>query len=187
MLCCVCKKNEATVHLTQVANDKVQKVDICESCAKQKGVNDPTGFSLADLLLGLGSGTELAPPAPAGESLACPQCGFTQADFKKTGRLGCADCYVTFKEGLAGLLKSMHKGSRHVGKTPLGAPAAPAPKAPKAAASKAPASAPPDTAQRVKTLQTKLTKAIAAEDFEQAAKLRDEIKALTAPPAAPAA
>ena len=52
MLCCVCKEKEATVHLTQIAGEKMQKVDLCEDCAKQKGVNDPAGFSLADLLLG---------------------------------------------------------------------------------------------------------------------------------------
>ena len=51
MLCCICKEKEATVHLTQIAGDKMQKVDLCEECAKTKGVNDPTGFSLADLLL----------------------------------------------------------------------------------------------------------------------------------------
>jgi len=194
MLCCVCKKNEATVHLTQIANDKVQKVDLCESCAKEKGVNDPTGFSLADLLLGLGSGGELAPGLPAGENLACPRCGFTQADFKKTGRLGCAECYVTFKEGLTGLLKSMHKGSRHVGKTPPGVVptvvTAAAPRTSKAGPAKGAGGkaepAQPDAAQLVKALQAKLAKAIVAEDFEQAAKLRDEIKGLTVSPTQPA-
>ena len=52
MLCCVCKEKTATVHLTQIAGEKMQKVDLCEDCAKTKGVNDQTGFSLADLLLG---------------------------------------------------------------------------------------------------------------------------------------
>ena len=74
MLCCICKEKEATVHLTQIAGDKMQKVDLCEECAKTKGVNDPTGFSLADLLLGLGAsdeiekaggGAEMAPQAAA--------------------------------------------------------------------------------------------------------------------------
>ncbi len=59
MLCCICKEKEATVHLTQIAGDKMQKVDLCEECAKTKGVNDPTGFSLADLLLGLGASQEI--------------------------------------------------------------------------------------------------------------------------------
>jgi len=59
MLCSICKEKEATVHLTQIAGDKMQKVDLCEECAKTKGVNDPAGFSLADLLLGLGASQEI--------------------------------------------------------------------------------------------------------------------------------
>ena len=55
MLCCACNKKEATVHVTEVAKDCVQRADLCEECAKQKGVNDPAGFSLAGLLLDLGS------------------------------------------------------------------------------------------------------------------------------------
>ena len=54
MLCCICKEKEATVHLTQVAGESMQKFDLCEECAKTKGVNDPTGFSLAGLMLELG-------------------------------------------------------------------------------------------------------------------------------------
>src|SRR5882672_3425735 len=117
MLCCICKEKEATVHLTQIAGEKMQKVDLCEECAKSKGVNDPAGFSLADLLLGLGASQELD-KANGDEEIKCPNCGFTQADFKKAGRLGCSECYDTFAEGLEGLLKTMHKGVRHVGKVP---------------------------------------------------------------------
>src|SRR5512141_926924 len=117
MLCCVCKEKEAKVHLTQIVGDKMQKVDLCEECAKQKGVNDPAGFSLADLLLGLGASQEME-EASGGPEIKCPACGFTQADFKKAGRLGCAECYETFAEPLGGLLKTMHKGTRHVGKVP---------------------------------------------------------------------
>ena len=112
-----CKQNPAKVHLTQIVGDKMQKVDLCEECAKQKGVNDPAGFSLADLLLGLGASQEIAQTS-GGEEIKCPNCGFTQADFKKAGRLGCSQCYTTFAEGLEGLLKSMHKGTKHVGKVP---------------------------------------------------------------------
>ena len=51
MLCCICKEKEAKVHLTQIVHDKVQSViDLCPECARKKGLNDPTGFSLADLL-----------------------------------------------------------------------------------------------------------------------------------------
>ena len=44
MQCCVCKEKPATVHLTQIVGDKMQKLDLCEECAKAKGVNDPGGF-----------------------------------------------------------------------------------------------------------------------------------------------
>jgi protein arginine kinase activator len=141
----------------------MQKVDLCEECAKQKGVNDPTGFSLADLLLGLGAAQEME-QATGSSDLKCPNCGFTQADFKKTGRLGCANCYDVFGEGLESLLKSMHKGTRHVGKAP------------------ASQRQERDTQQQLKSLQEQLGKAIAGEDYEKAAQLRDDIKRLQGKP-----
>jgi protein arginine kinase activator len=156
MVCCVCKEKEAKVHLTQIVGDKVQKVDLCEGCAAQKGVNDPAGFSLADLLLGLGASQEME--QAGGGEMKCPNCGFTQADFKKAGRLGCSECYVTFNEGLEALLKTMHKGTRHQGKVPQAFQHS------------------RDLSDRLKALQKKLDKAVAEEDFEQAAQTRDEIK-----------
>jgi protein arginine kinase activator len=149
-----CKQNPAKVHLTQIVGDKMQKVDLCEECAKQKGVNDPAGFSLADLLLGLGATQEIS----TAEDVKCPNCGFTQADFKKAGRLGCSHCYATFADGLEGLLKSMHKGVKHIGKVPAALRQS------------------RDLNDRLKHLQKKLDKAVTSEDFEQAASLRDEIK-----------
>ena len=161
MLCCICKSKEATVHLTQIAGEQMQKVDLCEECAKTKGVDDPTGFSLADLLLGLGASQEIE-QAGGNSGLKCPACGFTQADFKKAGRLGCAECYETFAEPLEGLLKTMHKGTRHVGKVPESLRQG------------------RDLSDQLKSLQKKLAKAIAEENFEKAAILRDEIKQITA-------
>ena len=157
MQCCVCKDREAKVHLTQIVGDKMQKVDLCEECAKAKGVNDPAGFSLADLLLGLGASQEMEQVAGGGD-LKCPHCGFTQADFKKAGRLGCSECYVTFAEGLESLLKSMHKGTKHLGKAPQSLQQS------------------RDLSDKLKSLQKKLDKAVEQEDFEQAAQIRDEIK-----------
>jgi protein arginine kinase activator len=152
MLCDICKKNVATVHLTQMDQGKTKKVDLCESCSKEKGVDDPTSFSLADLLLGLGASQEIASGEPR-----CPVCGFTQADFKKAGRLGCAECYTSFAEGLEGLLKSMHKGTKHIGKVPHLMKES------------------QDLSDRLKGLQKKLDKAVSDEDFESAVQLRDEI------------
>src|SRR4029078_340629 len=104
MLCYICKTHVATVHLTQMVEGKTKKVDLCEACSKEKGVDDPTGFSLADLLLGLGAAQAIA-QTTSGADLRCAQCGFTQADFKKAGRLGCPECYTTFADGLENLLK----------------------------------------------------------------------------------
>ena len=85
MLCDVCKCNDATVFLTQILEGKMHKVNLCEACSKEKGVQDPTSFALADLLLGIGAAEEIEKGAPAKK---CSVCGFSQADFKKTGRLG---------------------------------------------------------------------------------------------------
>jgi protein arginine kinase activator len=165
MLCTICKEKPATVHLTQIVGDKMQKLDLCEECAKTKGINDPTSFGLADLdlVLGLGASQQLE-QAAGGVELKCSRCGFTQADFKKSGRLGCPECYRTFADGLAGLLKTMHKGTRHTGKAPEALRAT------------------RENASLLKTLQTKLARAIKDENYEQAALMRDEIKQLTGRP-----
>ena len=101
--------------MTEIVDGQMKKIDLCEECAKEQGVTDPKGFALADLLLGLGAASEME--SGSGE-LECPACGFAQADFKKSGRLGCSDCYATFAEPLEGMLKQMHKGTQHVGKVP---------------------------------------------------------------------
>jgi protein arginine kinase activator len=157
MLCDICKKNVAQVHLTQMDKGETKKVDLCEDCAKAKGIDDPTHFSMADILLGAAAVAEAEPAAP-GNTLKCPVCGFTQAEFKKTGRLGCAECYATFAEGFESLLKTMHKGTRHSGKVPQALRLS------------------RDLEDQLKALQRKLDKAVAEEDFERAAALRDEIK-----------
>ena len=162
MLCSICKEKTATVHLTKIVGDKMQQMDLCEECAKAKGINDPTGYGLADLdlVLGLGAAQQIE-QAAGGAELKCPRCGFTQADFKKSGRLGCPECYQTFAEGLGTLLKTMHKGTRHTGKAPEALRQS------------------RDLSDRLKTLQNKLAKAIKDENFEQAAALRDEIKVMS--------
>ncbi|MBI5772405.1 MAG: UvrB/UvrC motif-containing protein [Verrucomicrobia bacterium] len=160
MLCSACQKKEATVFLTEIVGDKTHKVDLCEACSKEKGASDPGAFALADLLHGLGASQEISPPGS--EDLKCPNCGFTQADFKKSGRLGCSECYTTFAEGLEGLLKTMHRGTRHTGKMPQALMQTRA------------------LADKLKSLNKSLEKAIAEEDFERAAKLRDEIRQMNA-------
>ena len=135
----------------------MQKVNLCGACSQEKGVEDPKSFALADLLLGLGAAEEIEKGAP---SQKCPVCGFTQSDFKKTGRLGCSVCYVTFAEGLGSLLKAMQKGTEHVGKLPQRAHRE------------------IELGDRMKALTSDLEKAVKEENYETAASLRDQIKKL---------
>jgi len=161
-MCSVCKEKPATIFHTKItADDKVQKLDLCEDCAKAKGEESLAAFPFADTKLGLGASQEIE-GAGGGAEIRCPKCGFTQADFKKSGRLGCSECYQTFSEGLGGLLKTMHKGTRHVGKAPEVLRES------------------RDLAERVKALKKKMERAIEEEKFEVAAELRDQIGELTA-------
>ena len=157
MICDVCKSQTATVYLTQIVDGNMKKVNLCEACSKEKGVSDPTGFALADLLLGLGESQQVE-QTPAVEH--CPVCGFTQADFKKTGRLGCSECYETFGEGLGALIKAMHKGTQHSGKVPARLYRNMA------------------RTDRLNELRKHLEEAVSKEDYEAAANLRDEIRQL---------
>jgi protein arginine kinase activator len=148
--CDLCSK-PATVHLTQIVSNKVHKVDLCEACAQAKGVTDPSGFSLADLLLKTSLNAEPA------SNLRCEQCGFTSADFKKHGRFGCPACYDYFKGLIEPMLDNMHKGSTHVGKVPR-----------RMLERKS-------LYDRLTRLETDLDTAIKAERYEDAARFRDEI------------
>lgn len=156
----------ATVHLTQIVNNKIIKVDLCESCAQDKGVTDPEGFSLADLL----SKTQSATQQPGDPELKCPGCGLTTADFRRTGRLGCSACFEVFAPVLRPVLEDMHIGTQHQGKVPEHALSR------------------QDTHKQLVSLKNSLDAAVAEEAYEEAAKLRDQIKALeTAQPGVEAA
>ena len=149
--CDLCKQ-PATVHLTQIVTGKVHKVDLCESCAQAKGVTDPSGFSLADLLLKASLN-----PGPSAAGVRCELCGATAADWKKHGRFGCPRCYETFAELLTPLLENMHKGVTHTGKVPH-----------RALERKS-------LYDRLTKLELDLTEAIRSERYEDAARARDEI------------
>jgi len=144
--------NSATVHLTQIVNNKVHKVDLCESCAQAKGVTDPSGFSLSDLLMK----ASLNPDEPE-QTITCEQCGYTQRDFKKHGRFGCPHCYEAFAGEIEGMLDTMHKGTSHTGKVPQ-----------RALARKI-------LNDRLTQLEGELNEAIKTERYEDAARCRDEI------------
>ncbi|MBN2453167.1 MAG: UvrB/UvrC motif-containing protein [Candidatus Omnitrophica bacterium] len=159
MLCDICGKVEATVHLTEIVNDKMTKLHLCENCAREKGAEMEEHFGLNDLMSGLADlGSNLEPAAM--NAIKCPSCGFTYQDFKKVGRLGCGNCYEAFKKQLDPLLKRIHGANRHIGKVPLMSG---------------------EIASEhieLQDLKAKLEKAISAEEFEDAAKIRDKIRAI---------
>lgn len=158
MLCEICGKNQATVHLTEIIDDKMTELHLCEECARKKGAQMEHHFGLADLLAGLADfGTDLEASGESG--IKCPNCGITFEDFKRKGRLGCNQCYETFKNSLAPLLKRIHGSLQHIGKAP-----------------KIAAKAQLKQTPQIQELRQKLQRAIAAEEFEEAARLRDQIR-----------
>ena len=158
MVCELCKQTQATVHLTEIVNDQMTELHLCEACANQKGAQVESHFGLSDLLSGLSDFGKAQEPEEV-STKACSTCGMTYDDFRKVGRLGCADCYTTFKRSLGSLLKRIHGSPLHVGKSPMRLV-----KPAKVAKSE------------LLDLKRKLERAIESEEFEDAAKLRDQIR-----------
>lgn len=164
MKCDYCD-TKATVFLTQLADGQIKKVCLCDQCAKERGVTDPTGFSLADMFLGkfekATTGTTFrGKEKSVGGAKFCPECGFTIDDLRKVRRFGCGKCYTVFAEEVAPMLRGMHKGLSHIGKVPEGLMES------------------HTRHQRLEELRKKLEQAIASESYEIAAGLRDEIRTL---------
>ena len=153
--------SKATVFLTQLIDGEMKKMCLCEQCAQEKGVTDPAGFALGDSLMGEGFPLEAVPVAgSADEGVTCPVCGFTFKKFQQVGRLGCSECYETFGSEISRRLKGMHKGTTHLGRVPEGLVEEHA------------------RQQRLDQLRSRLDASIAAENYEEAAGLRDEIQEL---------
>lgn len=173
MTCDICGKKKATVHLTEIVDEQMSEMHLCEECARQKNNQMEQQFGLADLLAGL---SDVSKPLASKEGeksiLKCSRCGLAYEDFRKFGRLGCGGCYTSFKEHLTGLLRKIHGSNEYLGKTPSkyqGKQKAPL------SAGAAIAVSPSDT---LSDLKKQLHEAIAMEDFEKAAQIRDKIKDL---------
>ena len=168
MQCDICGKKKATVHLTEIVDEQMSEMHLCEECARQKSSQMEQQFGLADLLAGL-SQTTPSNKESKEAALICSNCGLDYDDFRKFGRLGCGQCYDSFKEHLSGLLKKIHGSSQHLGKSPTISKSSVLP-------SKIVALSEPAPAKNVEDYKKQLHQAIAAEDFEKAAVLRDKIK-----------
>ncbi|MFO0397762.1 MAG: UvrB/UvrC motif-containing protein [Gemmatimonadota bacterium] len=160
MLCDNCKDRDAVVHLTSIVDNAVTQVHLCERCAAEKGVE--TTVALPTTPLGaLIKAAQQQLPGPVRDGTACTVCGLTLREFRASGRLGCPACYGAFDQPLRDLLKRVHGDHTHAGRRyepPL-----------------------PEGAQRQNSLlelRAALKRAIDAEQFEQAASLRDQIRGL---------
>ena len=167
MLCDICNKNQATVHLTEIVDDQMTELHLCEECAKQKSIQMEQKFGLSDLLAGLvdfGKNIEGQEPS----KIRCLNCGLSYEDFKKIGRLGCSNCYSYFMKYLTPLLKRIHGTAIHTGKLPKGIRGVKMVKGVE----------PLRQGEELLELKNKLQEVIKFENFEEAAKLRDKIKEL---------
>ena len=160
MQCDLCSKKKATVHLTEIVDEQMSEMHLCEDCAREKSVQMEQQFGLADLLAGL---TDFGKQIKDSDKikLQCTNCGMNYDDFRKFGRLGCSECYESYKTHLSALLKKIHGSNHHFGKAPI--------RIPKATKKKI---------EDMQDLKFELQHAIEAEDFEKAAEIRDKIREL---------
>ena len=119
MKCEVCRQKEAVIHVRQIIGSKTLDLYLCEDCAYKKGIsnsNDKIELSLSELLTGL-SNIESIMDIDV-KNINCKECGLSLSDLKKGGRLGCPECYNTFRKEIETFLKGITETIRHKGKYP---------------------------------------------------------------------
>ena len=166
--CQSCHERDAVVHLTQVVGDDITTVHLCGKCAAERGIETdatvgetPLGAFLAAMGKG---GPGIAAAAAVGDG--CTECGATLEEFRTSGRLGCPACWVSFERPLRDLLRRTHGATRHTGEQ-------------YASLDTMTLSHSERHERTVMELREQLRLAILAEQFERAAELRDELRALS--------
>ncbi|HVZ94125.1 MAG TPA: UvrB/UvrC motif-containing protein [Phycisphaerales bacterium] len=161
-------EREATVHEMVIRHGKQVEKHLCERCAREEGIAIPAAPSIQDVVkqfvvgqaaaAAAASGAAPATPATQTKSPTCASCGLTFAEFRQSGLLGCPECYKTFEAQIGPLLERAHEGgTHHTGKVPTRGGTA------------------PDPHQRIAKLRKELLDAVAAEQYERAARLRDQL------------
>lgn len=165
MICQVCGKKTATTHIKTIVNGKLTQYHLCSECAKEKGYSNlftDWGLGFGNLLGGLIGGN-----AAEENVVRCGTCGASFEEITKTGKIGCADCYKTFRRQLVPVIQRIHGTTRHKGKVPGGSALRIADSNNKIM---------PVGESLLEEKKRQLQKAIESQNFEQAAVLRDEIK-----------
>jgi len=166
MICDECGERQASIRLTTIVGGEKAERNLCPQCmAKlQKGMPTLNVSALTGLLSGLLTAKKPAQPEPEGPvpDLTCEGCALTYREFIKRGRVGCAKCYEAFREPLMAMLDRAHGHTQHVGRVPGGADSELSARI------------------RMERLQQELVTAVACEEYEHAARLRDEIRTIRA-------
>jgi protein arginine kinase activator len=152
MQCEICHQKEATVHFKHAHDGAVREMHLCDACAAKKGLDLQTPLSLTDFLFGLDGQPRAAEPQEA----VCKNCGMRWGHFQKASLLGCPMCYETFGDEMIPVLEGYQKCGPHVGKVPSRQ----------------------RRSSEIALLQKALQEAVANQNFEEAAKLRDRLRDL---------
>lgn len=147
-------QSPTTIHLTKVVDGKAVKLGVCANCPKAEEIKKGATWDL----IGSEDGG-LSPKGPKRDERACTGCGLTPSDFKEHGRLGCPKCYEVFESKLETVLKKLHRGESHVGKSPRGRGRE-------------------VSLEEIAALKRRLDEYVSREEYEMAAVVRDQIKAL---------
>lgn len=156
ILCENCHQNVATVHLTEIIQQEKKEIHLCSDCANDKGITLKPFFVLNDVLGSLVGEEDIA----VEEAPSCEHCGLSYSDFRQHGRLGCAKDYDVFKKQLHPFLEKVHNSLFHCGKVPGNSQEQ------------------MKDAQQIVKLRKNLNDAVEGEDYETAARLRDELRQL---------
>ena len=164
MICQICQKNEATTLVKTVVNGQLSKISLCESCAKERGIGTIFGgVNIGDFLGGLFLNQ------PVKETVKrCGDCGASFEEIVKSGKVGCPACYEVFKDQMNSMIKRLHGSTVHKGKRPGGS-----------ALRVAGGSSEIIALNELEEKQKQLRDAIAKQEFERAAVLRDEIREMS--------
>ena len=172
MICDFCKKNKATIHLIRVQNDNVEKVNICAECAGDFSFFSEDDFykDLTKILYKIFKADEGQPNGiqelknlknlEIRKNRSCSFCGMDLKNIKKLGKMGCPNCYSEFKNILLPIIKAIHKNIEHKGKIPENT------------------TGQIKLEKSIRDLRNRLKREIFVENFEEAARIRDEIRQL---------
>jgi protein arginine kinase activator len=158
MKCEICGLKDAVIHIRQIQKEMVHELHICEDCAQEKGLirEEDSELPIANLLSGLLEGKDMTGASDVKD--ACPRCGMKASDFRKQGKLGCPDCFAAFEKDVRAIVSQMAARPRHTGKLP--------------------ATLTLEKPAPAEGLREELRAAVEKEEYELAARLRDQLREL---------